>query len=785
MTCSGKRQKKKKKLVRQTDTMKTGNLIIFLVAAATILLLASCSNTKYLPKNESLYIGAKIKIDAPALSKGKRKTIKKELAALTRPKPNSSILGLRPKLWFWNIGGNPKKKFSIKRLIKNMGEPPVVLSDVNVERNNKVLQNSLENNGFFTASVAGEIAIKKRRATAIYSVVPGAQYIINDVKFQSDSSDLQKTILRTQRRSLLKKNKPFDLGVVKTERIRIDERLKNLGYYYFSPEYLLIDVDSTIGGHKVNLFVNTKPETPDAARRRYRIKDVVIYPTYSISGTGSDTSRKYGVLHQGYYVVDSAKFYKPKLFQQAMQFSTGDLYNRREHNATLQRLINLGIFKFVKNRFEMVGDTLLNAYYYLTPLPKKSLRIEFGGNTKSNNLTGTEVTVGFTNRNALRGGEILNVNVSGGSEVQVSGNYKGYNTFRLGAEANLAIPRFLIPFIYLNPRGGFVPRTNIQLAYEILNRKQLYTLNSFKGAFGYIWKESLQKEHTFYPISVQYVQPIKVTDLYLKNVVIDRTLQKVIDTQFILGANYSYLLNQMIGPRIPRNGFYFNGMVDVSGNIAGLVKRGVIKGGDTARIFNAPFSQYLKLETDFRYYRQLGNESVWASRIDVGTGFPYGNSKELPFIKQFFIGGNNSLRAFRSRSIGPGTYLASDTSKGFIPDQSGDIKLEVNTELRFKIVKPVYGALFVDAGNIWLYRENQDKPGAKFSGDFMNELAVGTGLGVRVDINILVLRLDLAFPIRKPWLPEADRWVINAIDFGSSAWRKENLIFNLAIGYPF
>lgn len=203
-------------------------------------------------------------------------------------------------------------------------------------------------------------------------------------------------------------------------------------------------------------------------------------------------------------------------------------------------------------------------------------------------------------------------------------------------------------------------------------------------------------------------------------------------------------------------------------------------------MFGAPFSQYLKLETDGRYYRQLGNESVWASRIDVGIGFPYGNSKELPFIKQFFIGGNNSIRAFRSRTLGPGTFLSRDSgSIGFVPDQSGDIKIEVNTELRFKIFKPVYGAVFVDAGNIWLYNENLYKPGAKFSKNFLKEFAAGTGLGIRIDIAILVLRLDLAFPIRKPWLPEEERWVIDQLNFGKKEWRKENLIFNLAIGYPF
>ncbi|HLA52379.1 MAG TPA: BamA/TamA family outer membrane protein, partial [Flavitalea sp.] len=583
----------------------------------------------------------------------------------------------------------------------------------------------------------------------------------------------------------LVKGKPFDLEMIKGERDRIDARLKQRGYYYFNPDDILIDVDSTIGNNQVDLYVNLKPQTPKRARNHYRINEVVVYPTFSLTESGDDTTRKYAEKYRDYVVIDSSKMYKPKLFQQAMQFSPGDLYNRTEHNATLNRLINLGIFKFVKNRFEPVknSDSLLNAYYYLTPLPKKSLRVELGGTTKSNNLTGSELTVGFTNRNAFRGGEILSVNVSGGFEVQYSGQYKGYNTYRLGAEGNLTIPRFVVPLVYVNPRGGFVPRTNIQLGYEVLTKQKLYTLNSLRAGYGYIWKETAKKEHTFYPISVQYVQPVNITDQYKASVIDNPTLAKVVDTQFILGATYNYLYTD-VERRGSDNGFYFNGLLDISGNIAGLVKRNVIKGGDTARLFGAPFSQYLKTEFDFRYYRKLSQKNSWANRIILGVGFPYGNSKELPFIKQFFVGGNNSLRAFRSRSLGPGIYKGFGDD-GFFPDQSGDIKLEINSELRFNIAGPVYGAMFVDAGNIWLYRENTYKPGAKFSSSFLKELAAGTGLGLRIDISILVLRLDVAFPIRKPWLPESERWVINDIKFGSSSWRKENLIFNLGIGYPF
>ncbi len=761
-------------------------IVLILFLATVGLGLISCSNTKYLPANESLYTGARINIDSSQLSKKKKKALKAELNDLTRPIPNKSILGLRPKLWFWNIGGTPKKKFSVRRLLKNMGEPPVLTSEVDLEKNDLILQSYLANKGFFRSTVSGDTIVKAKRATADYSVHPDAQYTINQVLFQKDTSEeLIAAINRMKRRTYLVKGKPFDLDMIKGERDRIDGRLKQRGYYYFNPDDLLVDVDSTIGNNLVNLYVNVKPQTPRRARNHYRINEVVVYPTFSLTESGDDTSRRYAEKYRDYIVIDSSKMYKPKLFQQAMQFIPGDLYNRTEHNATLNRLINLGIFKFVKNRFEPVkdNDSLLNAYYYLTPMPKKSLRMEVGGTTKSNNLAGSELTIGFTNRNAFRGGEILSVNVSSGFEVQYSGQYKGYNTYRIGAEANLTIPRFVVPLVYVNPRGGFVPRTNIQLGYEVLTKQKLYTLNSLRAAYGYVWKETAKKEHTFYPISIQYVQPVNITDLYKTSVIDNPTLAKVVDTQFILGATYNYQYTD-VERRGSDNGFYFNGLLDVSGNIAGLVKRGVIKGGDTARLFGAPFSQYVKTEFDFRYYRKLSQKNSWANRIIFGVGFPYGNSKELPFIKQFFVGGNNSLRAFRSRSLGPGIYKGFGDD-GFYPDQSGDIKLEINSELRFNIAGPVYGALFVDAGNIWLYRENAYKPGAKFSSNFLKELAAGTGLGLRVDISILVLRLDVAFPIRKPWLPEEDRWVINDIKFGAGTWRKENLIFNLGIGYPF
>lgn len=182
----------------------------------------------------------------------------------------------------------------------------------------------------------------------------------------------------------------------------------------------------------------------------------------------------------------------------------------------------------------------------------------------------------------------------------------------------------------------------------------------------------------------------------------------------------------------------------------------------------------------------MGTKSEIATRVNLGLGYAYGNSKQMPYIKQFFVGGPNSLRAFRARTLGPGSYEPEQIGAGnFVPDMTGDIKLELNAEYRRNLVSIVNGALFVDAGNIWLVNEDEAKPGAQFSKNFLKEMAVGAGLGLRFDLSFLVLRTDLAIPLRIPYLPEGERWVINQIDFGSKEWRRDNLIFNLAIGYPF
>ncbi len=765
--------------------MKQGTLLLIIIVAA-LFSFTACSNTRHLPEGDRLYTGANVDVHGPITIRTK-KVLQEDLQGLTRPKPNTKLLGVRLKLTIYNLFRKKKENSFWGRIRDRNGEPPVLLSQLDLQKNKTVLQSHLENKGFFRTKITGDTIIRGKKARARYNVETGDQYILNAIKFPEDSSILSISIRQCAKETFLKKDKPFDLDVIRAERLRIDAYLKERGFYFFSPEFILMRTDTTVGDHLVDMQVTIKQDIPSVAREVFRINDVYIYSNYSLNTAHIDTSKAEAEFFEGYMIIDRMKKFKAKLFAQMMKFEPGEVYNRTDHNLTLSRLINLNLFKFVKNRFEINTETdssLLDAYYYLTPLPKKSLSAEVTTITRSNNLNGSIISAKWRNRNALRRGEQLSLSFYVGTDVQFSGALRGYNTYRTGAELNFAIPRFIVPGFSFRNKGGYVPRTNLQLGYDILNRRKLYTLNSFRGGIGYLWREDLKKSHELYPVSINYVQPLNVTAQYDSLVRIDTFLARAVEKQFILGSSYQYTYNPLAAGIQPVNAFYFNGLIDLSGNIAGLLSGANVKQGKEVTIRGVPFSQYIKMEFDGRFYRKVGVYSSWANRVIIGVGIPYGNSTQLPFIKQYFVGGNNSLRGFRSRSVGPGTYHY-PLSTRFFPDQTGDLKLEFNTEFRPRINGPLYGAIFIDAGNIWLFNDTTytHKPGAKFTSKFLNQLAIDVGVGLRLDITLFIVRFDVGFPIRKPW--EQNPWVLNQLELHSMAGRRENIVYNLAIGYPF
>ncbi|WP_293786786.1 BamA/TamA family outer membrane protein [uncultured Pedobacter sp.] len=764
--------------------------ILFVLAC---LVWAACSSTKSLKPGQHLYTGAEVKINPDSSGKiDDEKQVKKDLESKTRPRPNSSILGIRYKLGIYNLAGEPKKPKGFRNWLRRQGEPPVLVSEVKLKYNNDVLTSYLISEGYLQASVTGDTIVKDKKGKAVYTAETGNRYKINKVTFPPDTGVLTKIINQNKNKTLIKAGDYYDLDNYKNERIRIDNDLKEQGYFYFSPDYLIMQVDSTIGKNLVNVNIKVKDITPDAALKPYSIRDINIYPSYSLR---RDTLlRKLKPLeYHDFSIYDDRNTFKPRLFDRLVFFQKGEHYNRKDHNQSLNRMVNIGAFRDVRAEFLPVDsfkNNQLDLNIYLTPLKKNSLSFSVTGTSKSNNFVGSELKVTQTTRNLFRGAEQLDVSVSGGFETQVRGTSLGRNSLSFTAEGKLTFPRLIVPFYKPNSTNAFIPKTITSLSYQMLNRGSEYTLHAIKGEYGYNFKENQYKEHNLNPISISYVSTSFPSDTTRERIFTQNPLlRNTLENQFIIGSNYNFTYtNQMETNR--RNNVYFYGGLETGGNVWGLFTPTNDKGQKT--LFNTPLTQFIRAEADLRDFYKINRNLVWANRLNLGYGYAYGNSSSLPFVRQFFAGGSNDIRAFPARTLGPGTYKVPDTA--LFADQGGDIKLMLNSELRFKIVSVLYGALFVDAGNIWLRKEDVGEPGkpetARLGSGFklknaFNELAVGTGAGLRVDATIFVVRLDVAFPVRKPYLPEGQRWVFDDIAFGNKDWRRQNLIFNIGIGYPF
>jgi len=753
---------------------------ICLLLAGT-LLLSACSNTKHLPEGESLFLGGTVKITDKETDKRERSVLAGDLEDAINPKPNRKVLGMRIRLRLYNFAGEPKKEKGLRYWLRNKaGEPPVLTSSFDAEHNRLVFINMLQNRGFFYPSADVATKTKRKKTKAFFTVATGPQYRIRETVFVTDSSDLSQAIAAAKRRTLLRPGKPYNLDLIKGERERIDKVLKEKGYYFFKPDYLLVKVDSNIGDRQVDMFVTLKEETPPEAYHVYRIRDVFVYPNFRLRSQRADTSKANAVISDGYQVIDRRRSYRPVVFRQAMQFKPGDVYNRTDQNTSLNRLLSLGTFKFVKNRFEPVPGNMLDVYYYLTPLPKKSLRFEVGALTQNDSRAGSQASINWRNRNTFRGAELLQIKLSGGFEAQYGGLIRQPNTYHAGAEASINVPRFVVPLVTIPPASVFMPHTYVKAGYMLETRNRLFRIHSIKSAYGFAWKEEIRKDHQLYPINITYVR----TDTLGSTENLNLNYSNLVFNGLIIGPTYEFTYNSQMGRR-RRNQFYFDGLADFSGSYTGIGRRAQY-GDRPDQLLGTQLAQYLKFQTDFRYYRNFSRKTSWANRLFFGVGVPYSSSSQLPNVKQFFSGGNSSLRGFRSRMLGPGTYneYYLTGTRSYI-ELLGDVKLELNTELRTDIYQFLKGAVFVDAGNIWLYNDNPNFPGGKFTTNFYKELAASAGAGLRLDFRIIMLRLDMGIPIRKPWLPEGERWVYNKLRPGDPQWRRENLILNIAIGYPF
>jgi outer membrane protein insertion porin family len=752
----------------------------------TSVLLAACSGIRTLPEGEKLYTGAKVEIESSEKLKDKG-TIRSRVNASLRPKPNSRFLGNRPKVWIYNITDSTSKGFR-HWLHNTLGEAPVLMKDVKPKTTTDIIDAALFNMGIFNGVTQSKIIEKKKKGSIVYTVRVHNPYVIEKVNYPSDTCGICTAISNLRNKTILKPERNYDLNLLKGERKRINDGLKDLGYYFFNEDYLVFKADTSNTNRTVSLSIALKENIPTENLLAYRLKDISIESDYSLAKNDSaakDTLTYRGILFRGRTSI------RPRVILRSVFLKENELYSRKNHTITISRLMGMGTFKFVKINFfrsDSSGSGFLNAVIHLTPSPKKSVQAELQTISKSNNFLGPALTLAFQNRNSLHGAELFKVNLKGSMETQLTGTNKNIFSYEVSPELELVLPRFFTPFRIRQNRSIYIPKTKFSLGFDYLQRINFYDLSSMKFQYGYIWKENIKIDHELNPVAITYFSVTNKSREFESLLSENPFFKRSFENQLIAGINYSYTFNEQMIPS-QKSQFFLKFTTDFAGNTITAYNKIFLKeNADPAHpltIAGIPYSQFMRFTIDLRNYFNLNEKDKIVVRLYTGMGYPYGNSSTLPYVKQFFSGGPNSVRAFRINGLGPGRTPPDSISNSILRN-GGDLKVEGNAEYRFGVYQLVKGALFIDAGNMWIQKKDTTNPYSGFDRlKLFSELAAGIGFGLRFDASFFVLRFDLAMPVRKPWLQSSQSWVLNKMDFASPSWRNDNLVLNIAIGYPF
>lgn len=739
------------------------------------MLFQSCAVDKYIPEGKRLYTGAEIEIKSDSIIKNEAQ-LKSVLEEALRPKPNKKFLGLQPGLHYYYKMQEEKPGFINKFLYKKLGEKPVYQSDVKPYEVEDILINRMENRGFFYSEATSQFEEKEKKASVKYVVTAPSPYTI--ASYQLDSlpqpiyAEIQKSVATTK----LSKGMRFDLSNMKMERERIDADLKKSGYYNFNSGFLIFEADTNQYDKKrFDLFLRLKNDVPKKSIVPYKISKINVYANYDIQDSTLNNVERFN--EKNY--INSEDFFKSKYLDPFITLEEGQLYSPENSKNTARRLSTIGAYKFVNIQYtekdSLLTDSLgiLEANIFLSPLNRRALRAELQAVSKSNNFAGPGLALTYSNRNLFKGGETLNTTANVGYEVQAGGGgNSGKTSVELGLKTELIFPRVIFPIKINSDFFKYsIPKTKTSISVDYLSRTKLYALLSGSAQFGYVWQANRYVTHEIIPISINYTKLSNTTpqfDTILNN---NPFLKRSFEQQFISGLNYSFTYNGMVDTA-KKHQFFVNSTLDVAGNSISLF--GKDNGTGRKDFLGLEYAQYAKADVDLRYHFNFGKEQLIAMRLFGGYGIPYGNSEVMPYVKQYYSGGPYSVRAFRIRSLGPGTYNDENNPNSNYFDQTGNIRLEANVEYRFPIISFLKGAVFADAGNIWNSEANPAYGGKdKFTSNFINELGMGAGVGLRVDVQGFVIRFDFAAPFHDPSKA-------NGFDFN-----VKQTVFNFGIGYSF
>lgn len=764
-------------------------------ALIMMMILAACSTTKNLPKDEMLYVGVKhMDIINEDKTPAGIQTLEEVEAALSYP-PNYAILGSNSLrfpipfgLWIYNDFVKYQEKKGIGRWIFNkLGATPVYVSTVNPETRVKVATNLLRDYGFFNGSVSYSVDTLKnpRKARLNYTIDMANPYFLDSVMYKGYPPRADSLIRATYKQRVLRKGENFSVLRLEEERQRLNSLFRDNGYYYFRPEFTTFRADTLQKPGMVSLQVVPRKGVPMEARRAYYIGKTDVYLT-GYKGEEPTQSKTFGDITIHYH--GDKPGVRETVLRKRFLFKEGELYSQIRQNYTQQALARLGIFKYAEFRYTpkdtlSTCDTLNVKVNAMFDLPYDA-ELEFNVTTKSTDQTGPGAIFSLSRKNFMRTAATLSFQLKGSYEWQtnstVDGDNSVMNSYELGTSFSLDYPRLLIPWVRNRvDRFRFPSHTSFKLYVDQLNRARFFKMLSFGGTVSYSFQPSRLVKHTVTPFRLAFNTLQHTTERFDSITNDNPTLKLSLGNQFIPAMSYTITYDNT--PMKRRHNLWWENSITSAGNVTSLVYAMFGKGFKETdkKLLNSPYAQFLKFTSEVRCLFKVAEKQHIATRLMGGILYAYGNQTVAPYSEQFYIGGANSIRAFTVRSIGPGTYHpAADKKYGYI-DETGDVKLEANVEYRFPILGDLYGATFLDAGNVWLLRSEESRPGGKLTlRNFAKSIALGTGVGLRYDLTFLVVRLDLGIALHAPY------------ETGKSGYYnipkfKDGLGLHFAIGYPF
>ena len=762
---------------------KTKYIILAVVAAAVASVMTGCSTTSRLPKDEILYTGVK-KVDV-AMPEGSKlaEGVKSQLDEAVNVAPNTfKLFGfdlpIPVGLWAYNHI-DPDAKGIKGWLYRKFSQEPVVVADVRPEVRVKMLDEIMDNNGYFRANASYSLVPSKknkRKAKILYDISAGAPFTFDSIRLLPDTCHLYHLIDSIAMKSrYLRSGERYCTDSLSAARIRITNTLLNRGYYFFKPDYIEYLADSTINPGHITLALSIARNLPPQALRRYRVGNITTR-IYRNQGDGTpDTT----VTSRGTIIRMLPSRLREGLIPGCITFRDNKIFSVRDMNRTQTYLSRLGIFNGININVvpQSPSSDLLDVDIDCTFDTPLEASIEVNASSKSNSYIGPGLTFGLTNRNLFGGGELFNVSLTGTYEWQTGKRSKGtsiFNSYEFGVTTSLSFPRLLAPRFIPRSRRA-VNWTRISLNADVLNRPHYFKMAQFNTSFAYDWQVSRHVTNTLTLFKLTYTNLMKTTHEFDSIMNANEAIAQSFKSQFIPQLSYSYTYDRQFDRY---NTLNIQFTAQEAGNLFWCIYEACGKKGEK-ELFGTPFSQFVKATGQVVYGRGLGGDQWIVTRVAAGAAHAYGNASEVPYSEQFYCGGANSVRAFTVRSIGPGSYRApADLVNGYF-DQTGTFKFEANVEYRFPIFGPVHGALFLASGNVWLLKEDPQRPGGLLKGStFFKDLAVGTGVGLRLDISMLVIRGDLGIGIHAPY-DTGKHGYYNMTSFGKS------LAFHLAIGYPF